>query len=173
MGDRVQGMILTPMVLCKDSNFGPLRGLVNMSAFWLSVLINSKHTIFSSTKSRMKCYRISTCFDFECWTGFFDRFMALMLSQNTHIVSWVFHNLVRASSSIIVVHNNSPLQCIQLQPLIERLNFDFCSSITPNYFQDRNNHLKCSSYHQCTRPSQHPNIQLSTHLSFLNTKFHS
>ena len=44
--DRVQGMIPTPMVLRKASNLGPLRGLVNMSTFWLSVLINYKHTIF-------------------------------------------------------------------------------------------------------------------------------
>ena len=44
--DRVQGMISTPMVLRKALNLGPLRGLVNMSTFWLSVLINYKHTIF-------------------------------------------------------------------------------------------------------------------------------
>ena len=87
--DKVQGMIPTPMVLRKNLNLGPLRGLVNMSAFWLSMLMNFKHTIFSSTKSQMKWYRISICFDFKCWTGFFDRFMALVLSQNTHIVSWV------------------------------------------------------------------------------------
>ena len=86
---RVQGMIPTPIVLHKVSNFGPSRGLVNMFAFWLSVVMNSKYTVFSSTKSQMKWYRISMCFDFECWTGFFDKFMALVLSQNTHIVSWV------------------------------------------------------------------------------------
>ena len=85
--DRVQGMIPTPMVLCKVSNFRPSRGLVNMSAFWLSVVMNSKYTVFSSTRSQMKSYRISICFNFKCWTGFFDKFMALVLSQNTHIVS--------------------------------------------------------------------------------------
>ena len=59
--DRFQGMISTPMVLHKVSNFGPSRGLVNMFAFWLSVVMNSKYTVFSSTRSWMKWYRISIC----------------------------------------------------------------------------------------------------------------
>ena len=105
-GDRVQGMIPTPMVLRKDSNLGPSSGLVNMFAFWLSVLINSRHIIFSSTKSLMKWYRISICFDFECWTGFFDKFMALVLSQNTHIVSWV----IPQSCKSFLIHNSCAQQ---------------------------------------------------------------
>ena len=59
--DRFQGMISTPMVLHKVSNFRPSRGLVNMFAFWLSVVMNSKYTVFSSTRSWMKWYRISIC----------------------------------------------------------------------------------------------------------------
>ena len=56
--------------------------------FLFSVLMNSRCTTFSSTKSRMKWYRISICFDFECCTGFFNRLMVFVLSQKMHMVSW-------------------------------------------------------------------------------------
>jgi len=82
-----QGMIPTLMVLRRDSNQEPSSGLVKILAFWLSVLLNSNHTTFSSTKSRMKWYWISICFGFECWTEFLDRLMAIVLSQKTHMVS--------------------------------------------------------------------------------------
>ena len=69
------------MVLQRDSNWGPSKGLAKMLAFWFLVLMNSSHATFSSTISRMKSYRISICFDFECWTRFLDKSMALVLSQ--------------------------------------------------------------------------------------------
>ena len=34
---EIQGIVPTPMVLRSDSNRGPSRGLMKMSAFWLSV----------------------------------------------------------------------------------------------------------------------------------------
>ena len=74
---------------------------------------------------------------------------------------------------MIIVHDNLPLQCTQLQLLIEKMNFAFCSSMTLSYFQDRSNLRKCFSCHQCTWPTQHQNIQLGTHSSLLNTKFHN
>ena len=83
---EIQGIVPTPMVLRSDSNHGPSRGLVKMSAFWLSIWMNSRQTTLSSTKSQMKWYCISMCLDLECWTGFLERYMALVLSQKTHIV---------------------------------------------------------------------------------------
>ena len=82
-------MIPTPMVLRRDSNHGPSNGLVKMSAFLFSVLMNSRRSTFSSTKSWMKWYQISICFDFKCCIGFFNRLMVLVLSHKMHMVSWV------------------------------------------------------------------------------------
>ena len=163
-----QGMIPTPMVLRRDSNHGPSRGLIKMSAFWLLVLINSSHIIFSSTKSRMKWYQISIYLDFECWTRFLDRLMALCCHKWRTYCLKRFHNHEVVSLSTIVEHNNSLLQYILLQPLIETLNFVSCSSKTPNYFQGRNNLLRCFFYHQHTRPNQHPSIQLGSHSNLLS-----
>ncbi|KAL4636857.1 hypothetical protein ACB092_03G038100 [Castanea dentata] len=43
---KCQGIVPTPMVLWSNSNRGPSRGLVKMSAFWLSVCMNSRLNFF-------------------------------------------------------------------------------------------------------------------------------
>ena len=40
---EIQGIVSTSMVLRNNLNRGPLRGLVKMLAFWLSVWMNSRH----------------------------------------------------------------------------------------------------------------------------------
>ena len=54
--------------------------LVNKSVFWSLVWMNSRVRVPSSTSSRMKWYRIIMCLVWECWTGFLEMLMALVLS---------------------------------------------------------------------------------------------
>ena len=65
MGDRVQGMIPTPMVLCKDSNLGPSRGqdgdsevmdVMKMIDAFTTYLVNFNRR-FESHNTRTQSYR--------------------------------------------------------------------------------------------------------------------
>ena len=58
-----------------------LSGFVKISASWFSVFTNSNDTIPFSTLSRKKWCLISICLVLEWLIGFFERLMALVLSQ--------------------------------------------------------------------------------------------
>ena len=81
--------VITQITWQRDSNLLLSRGLVKMLAFWWSVGIYSRATIFLSTRSLIKWYLISVCLVLECWTRFLEISIALELSQYTIIVSCV------------------------------------------------------------------------------------
>ena len=58
------------------------KGFMKMSASWLSVATNWISQSPLVTWSRIKWWRISMCLVLECWTWFFVRFIALVLSHN-------------------------------------------------------------------------------------------
>ena len=57
------------------------RGLVNISASWFVVSMNSNTTSPFCTWSRKKWCLMSMCLVLECWIGFLDKFIALVLSH--------------------------------------------------------------------------------------------
>ena len=67
-------------------NLSSLRGFVKMSASYFSVHTNSSNTSPELTWSLMKWCLISMCLLLECCTGFFDRLIALVLSQNMGVL---------------------------------------------------------------------------------------
>ena len=76
----------TPKAFLKDSNRLESKAFVKISA---SVFISmySKGTVLLSTKSLMKWWWMLICLVLECWTGFLEILIALVLSQNTVKVS--------------------------------------------------------------------------------------
>ena len=72
-----------PKAFLKEINLDELRALVKISANCLSVAICSITTDLFSTSSLIKWCRMSMCLVLECWTGFLEILMALVLSQYT------------------------------------------------------------------------------------------
>ena len=76
-------------------------GLVKISASWFSVSMKVYSSSFLFTWSRKKWCFISICLDRECWMGFLDKFIALLLSHKI----WIFVYLNEKSSSWFLIHN--------------------------------------------------------------------
>ena len=72
---------ITPMFWCKNSNWRSFKGFMKRLAFWSSVLMNLRVRMPYLTNSQMKWCQISTCLVRECWTGFLEILVALVLSQ--------------------------------------------------------------------------------------------
>ena len=77
----------TPNPCLRYSNVSLGRGFVNISAICSFVAMYSILAFFSTTYSLRKRYFIRICFVFEFITGFFEIFMASLLSRNTKIGS--------------------------------------------------------------------------------------
>jgi len=74
---------------------------VKISTNWFLVSTKINSISFLLTWSLIKWCLISICFDLECWIGFFDKFIALVLSHNIGI----FLYLIEKSSSWFLIHN--------------------------------------------------------------------
>ena len=72
---------ITPCCLLISTNFSSLRGFVKISASWSFVFTNSSVMWPFCTWSLRKWCLISMYFVLECYTGFFEMFMALVLSH--------------------------------------------------------------------------------------------
>jgi len=75
-------------------------GFVKISASWFSVSTKINSISFLLTWSLIKWCFISMCFDLECWMGFFDKFITLVLSQNMGMFSY----LIYKSSNWFLTH---------------------------------------------------------------------
>ena len=63
------------------TNWSSLKGFVKISASWISVETSSNIMSSFWIRSLKKWYLISICLVLECWMGFFDRFITLVLSH--------------------------------------------------------------------------------------------
>ena len=72
---------ITPSCLLISTNYSSLRGFVMISASWSFMLTNSSvMSPFYAWSLRKWCF-IFICLVLECCTGFFEMFMALVLSH--------------------------------------------------------------------------------------------
>ena len=78
-----------PIDLLRVLNRVASKGLVNKSASWSLVPTCSSTMHLFSTSSLMKWWRMSICLVLECWTGFLEILIALMLSQKRVRVPWL------------------------------------------------------------------------------------
>lgn len=69
----------TPMYFLRSSNLDTSKGIIKISANYLLVGMYSSTIVLSTTSSLMKWCRISMCLVQECWTGFFEILVALVL----------------------------------------------------------------------------------------------
>ena len=158
-----------PSSVLRKLNLSLLSGLVNKSTNYFLETTNWTSQSPLLTWSLIKWWRISICLVLECYTGFFVKFIALVLSQRKRILD----RFIPKSLSCCLIQR----LCAQQLPAsiysasvvnnVEQVCFLLCHKL--NSIQVSGKFQMCSSYPIFNLQNQSRNSQLSTRISHLDT----